>query len=74
MMPEKAPRAVDIDFAGLAHSFEMSGGYIKNAALRAAFRSAEEGGEITNEQLWRAARSEYEAMGKITFAPTQLVG
>jgi len=52
----------------------MSGGYIKNAALRAAFLSAEEGGMITNEQLLRAARSEYEAMGKIAYAPGATLG
>ncbi len=74
MLPAKAQRASDLDFAPLANEFVMSGGYIKNAVLRAAFLSAEEGSAITNEHLWRAARAEYEAMGKISFQPTRLVG
>jgi hypothetical protein len=72
MLPDRAERADDLDFSGLASGFEMSGGYIKNAMLRAAFLSAEEGQGITNEHLWRAARSEYEAMGKISFQPRRL--
>jgi hypothetical protein len=74
MIPDKVECAPDLDFFGLADSFEMSGGYIRNAALRAAFLCAEEGGVLTNEQLWRAARSEYEAMGKVSYAPARLVG
>ena len=67
MLPDQAARANDLDFAGLAEEFEMSGGYVKNAVLRAAFMSASEGSEITNEKMWRAARAEYEAMGKLSF-------
>lgn len=69
MLPEKAACANDLDFAGLANAFVMSGGYIKNAVLRAAFLCAEEGGVITNEHLWRAGRAEYEAMGKVSYQP-----
>jgi hypothetical protein len=43
----------------------MSGGYIRNAVLRAAFLAASEGRPIGNEHLWRAAHAEYEAMGKV---------
>ena len=67
MLPDRAARASDLDFAGLAREFEMSGGYVKNAVLRAAFMSASEGSEITNAQMWRAARAEHEAMGKLSF-------
>jgi hypothetical protein len=43
----------------------MSGGYIRNAVLRAAFLAADEGRPIDARQLHRAAHLEYEAMGRI---------
>ena len=43
----------------------MSGGYIRNAAVRAAFLAANANSTITAAHLERAARSEYEGMGKI---------
>ncbi len=67
MLPEKAPRSGDVDAGRLAREFEMSGGYIKNAALRAAYLAAEAGTSITMAHLWRSARAEYEALGKIAF-------
>jgi len=65
MLPDQAPRARDIDNERLATEFVMSGGYIKNAAVRAAFLAADEGAPIAMRHLWRAARVEYEAIGKI---------
>ena len=65
MLPAAAPVAPNLDIAGLARRFEMSGGYIRNAALRAAFLAAEEGTTITDAHLEHAARLEYEGMGKI---------
>ena len=43
----------------------MTGGYIRNAALRAAFLAADEGTPIGGAHLEHAARLEYEGMGKI---------
>ena len=43
----------------------MSGGYIRNAALRAAFLAADEDSAITTAHLERAAKIEYEGMGKL---------
>ena len=65
MLPAEAAIASDIDFDTLADKYEMSGGYIKNAALRAAFLAADEGVPIAMRHLTRAARSEYQAMGKV---------
>jgi hypothetical protein len=64
-LPKKAP--VDqIDFRALAEEFELSGGYIKNAALRAAFLAAsEEEGKIHMGLLRRAAALELEDMGRV---------
>jgi hypothetical protein len=60
MLPERAARADDLNFADLASAFVMSGGYIKNAVLRAAFLCADEGCSITNAHLLRAARATYQ--------------
>ena len=65
MFPPQARLADDLDFSTLAQRFEMTGGYIKNAAVRAAFLAADEGTPITMALLVRAARSEYAAMGKV---------
>jgi SpoVK/Ycf46/Vps4 family AAA+-type ATPase len=65
MLPSRAACEADVDFAGLASEFVMSGGYVKNAVLRAAFLAADAGTSISNECMWRAASAEYEAMGKV---------
>ena len=65
VLPKAAPVEQGVDFGALARRYEMSGGYIKNAALRAAFLAADEDSEITGAHLERAARVEYEAMGKL---------
>jgi AAA+ superfamily predicted ATPase len=65
MIPAKAAIAADVDFERLAEEFTMSGGYIRNAVLRAAFLAADAGEGISMRTLWHAARGEYEAMGKI---------
>ena len=65
MLPVAAPVAGDVDFQALGRRYAMSGGYIRNAALRAAFLAAEEGRPITTAVLDRAARREYEGMGKL---------
>jgi AAA+ superfamily predicted ATPase len=66
MLPEAAPVEIGVDFEGLARRFAMSGGYIRNAALRAAFLAADEASSITQAHLEYAAQLEYEGMGKIT--------
>jgi SpoVK/Ycf46/Vps4 family AAA+-type ATPase len=65
VIPAEAALAPGIDFPALARRFEMSGGYIKNAALRAAFLAAADGGPITMLHLSKAATAEYASMGKL---------
>jgi hypothetical protein len=65
MLPEKAPIEDGIDFAGLARKYVMSGGYIRNAVLRAAFLAADANESIGAYHLTHAALLEYEAMGKL---------
>jgi hypothetical protein len=54
-----------LPFAELARKYVMSGGYIRNAVLRAAFLAADEDDAISSYHLTQAAQLEYEAMGKL---------
>ncbi|HNN95640.1 MAG TPA: AAA family ATPase [Pseudomonadota bacterium] len=65
MLPTKAPSARNINFRALANDYEISGGYIKNVALRAAFLAAQEGISIHMGLLRRAAALELEDMGRL---------
>jgi hypothetical protein len=65
LLPMKAAQAANINVGKLASGFVMSGGYIKNAVVRAAFLAAGEGAPICASHLERAARLEYEALGKL---------
>ena len=70
LIPEEAECAADLDFEPLANEFEMAGGYIKNATVRAAYLAAAEASPISQTHLLRAARAEYEGMGKVAYCPT----
>ncbi len=66
MIPETAPLGADVDFHRLAERFEMTGGYIKNAAMRAAYLAATSRQKIISQALLeRAAALEWEEMGKL---------
>jgi len=66
MIPPEAPVAGPIDFARLAKQYEMSGGFIRNVVLRAAYLAAREGTPISTNLLDRAARGEYGDRGALT--------
>ena len=55
----------DLDFSLLGESYELSGGYIKNAILKAAYRAAIEDSPITMGHIERAAELECKNAGKI---------
>jgi hypothetical protein len=65
MMRATIPVQGRLDYAGLADRYEMSGGHIRNAVLRAAFFAADAGTPVTHQHLLRAAQLEYQAMGRI---------
>ena len=65
MIPKAAPVGEEMRFEQLGQSFVMSGGYIRNAVLRAAFLAADAQTSIDGKFLLRAAQLEYEAMGKV---------
>jgi ATP-dependent 26S proteasome regulatory subunit len=60
------PTEGQFDFADLARRFPMSGGYIRNAAIRAAFLAAHEGQALSQDYLLRAIQLEYREMGKLS--------
>jgi SpoVK/Ycf46/Vps4 family AAA+-type ATPase len=68
MFPAQAALAGDVDFAHLAHDFELSGGEIKNAALAAAYLAADEGQPIAMAHLTRGIRREMVKAGRVVEA------
>ncbi len=65
LMPPEAPVAPDVDLPGLGKRFELSGGHIKNALLRAAYRARDDGGVIRQEHLVKAAIAELRQQGRL---------
>ncbi|MBR58422.1 MAG: hypothetical protein CMH54_10425 [Myxococcales bacterium] len=64
-LPEEAPVAEDVDTYILAHSFELSGGSIRNAVVRAAYRAAADNRSICQDDLCEGAKAECVAAGKL---------
>lgn len=62
--PPTAPVAEDIDFNFLANRLNVTGGNIKNIVINAAFLAAENSGVINMKHVVRAARREYEKIGR----------
>jgi len=69
-LPKEAPIASNLDFRELAEEFELSGGYIKNAAVRAAFLAADRGVSIDMGLFKLAAGLELEDMGRVVMRST----
>ena len=64
-IPADIPRAGSFDLAALARRYPLSGGYIRNCALRAAFLAAADGLPLAQAHLVRAVELEYHEMGKL---------
>ncbi|MBM4320783.1 MAG: ATP-binding protein, partial [Deltaproteobacteria bacterium] len=65
MVPPEAALEPAIDWRTVAEEFEMAGGNIKNALIRAAVLAAEAGTAIGFDQLYQAALSEFREMGRL---------
>ncbi|MCW5806552.1 MAG: ATP-binding protein, partial [Deltaproteobacteria bacterium] len=65
MLPAQAQVAANLDFRALAQRYEMTGGYIRNAVLRAAYLAAGDDQPISMQHLEHAAMLEYAAMGMV---------
>jgi AAA+ superfamily predicted ATPase len=66
VLPHQAPIAGDTDLDFLATQFKLSGGAIRNCSLAAAFRAADEDGEISMRHLVQAVAQEYAKQGRLT--------
>jgi SpoVK/Ycf46/Vps4 family AAA+-type ATPase len=64
-LPPELPVSGRLDLALLARKHLFSGGYIRNAALRASFLAAQEGNPLTQAHLERAITLEYREIGKL---------
>jgi ATP-dependent 26S proteasome regulatory subunit len=62
----QTPTVGDFDFVDLARRFPLSGGYIRNCAVRAAFLAAHENQPLGQEHLIRAIQLEYRELGKLS--------
>ncbi|MEZ4368627.1 MAG: ATP-binding protein, partial [Kofleriaceae bacterium] len=65
VLPADAPIADDVDADRLGREFELAGGAIRNAALRAAYLAADAGHALDHAVLERAARLERAALGRV---------
>ena len=65
VFPAEAPLADDVDLAFCARQFKLAGGNIRNVALLAAFLAAEDGDVIDMAHVARAAKREYQKIGKL---------
>lgn len=63
MFPKETPLQADVDFTKLAQEFDLSGGAIKNAVVRAALRAMVQGTSVTHPLLRQCAKLECEEMG-----------
>ena len=63
-IPHHAPLADDVNLYELAALYPVVGGFIRNAAVAAAFLAAADGTPITRHHLVRAVRREYEKAGR----------
>jgi SpoVK/Ycf46/Vps4 family AAA+-type ATPase len=64
-LPARMPRERELDLPRLAREFKLTGGYIKNVVVRAAFLAARERRPLGTALLRRAATLEMEDMGRV---------
>ncbi len=64
-LPASLPGVEALDIEELARRYPIAGGYIRNAALRAAFLAARDGGPLTTPHLHRSIALEYQRMGRL---------
>ncbi|HEX2568009.1 MAG TPA: ATP-binding protein [Polyangia bacterium] len=64
LLPKAAEVESGLGFKGLSQKYNMSGGHIRNALVRAAYLAAAAGSPITQAHLERAAAAEYREMGR----------
>lgn len=68
VFPAETPLHADLDLEFAARQFKLAGGNIRNIALAAAFLAADDGAAVGMLHLVRAARREYQKLGKLVTA------
>jgi len=69
-LPRELPRTGELTFDALARKYQLSGGYIRNACLRAAFLAAQEETSLHQHHLERAVALEFAELGKLSTTGT----
>ena len=72
LTPPETPMDPSVDYRVLAKHFEMTGGMIKNALIRAAYMSCDAGLPLTQKVLEESCLAEYQAVGKVARDPASL--
>jgi SpoVK/Ycf46/Vps4 family AAA+-type ATPase len=62
LLPDTVPTDGHIDSASLGEDFPLTGGHIKNAVFKAAFRAASANTSVTQKLLEEAAREELDSL------------
>ena len=65
MIPPTAPREADLKLRDLAVDYELTGGQIQNAVVRAAVWAAENGAPVSYALLAKAGEREYKDQGRV---------
>ncbi len=65
-LPPELPTAGTFTLDALARKYQLSGGYIRNACLRAAFLAAQEESVLHQHHLERAVALEFAELGKLS--------
>ncbi|HEY6037671.1 MAG TPA: ATP-binding protein, partial [Kofleriaceae bacterium] len=65
-LPPELPTAGAFTLDALARKYQLSGGYIRNACLRAAFLAAQEESVLHQQHLERAVALEFAELGKLS--------
>lgn len=69
LCPPEAPVHKEVDWLTIAKKWELTGGRIKNALLRAAYWACDQDSDLTMEIIEDACLEEYRAAGKVTRDP-----
>ena len=69
LLPPQAPVCEETDFERLGEAFELTGGHIRNAVLRAAVSAADRDTPINTPMLWEAAAAECRELGLLVNVP-----
>ncbi|MBN1944304.1 MAG: AAA family ATPase [Bradymonadales bacterium] len=65
LIPKQTPVEGEIDYGLLADAFELTGGQIKNAIIRAAYRCCSENHGLNQQYLEDAAQQQSKAAGRL---------